>query len=107
MNVSPGGAKVLSSLIFDGLTLFIHLGIAVFAILAAWRLKLKGIWILAVAAIVSLVQAGLIFLITSQLNLVSHDTAVKLRQIGIGYLSFATMIIALVGWYVLAFSRKK
>lgn len=47
MHISPGDAKVLSSLIFGGLALLIHLGIVVFAIVAAWRLKLKGIWILA------------------------------------------------------------
>jgi hypothetical protein len=106
MNISPGEAKVLSSLILGGLALLIHLGIVIFAIAAAWRLKLKGIWILAAAAFVGLVQAIIIFLITSQLNWISYDTAMKFRQIGIGYLSYAAMIIALIGWCVLAFSRK-
>lgn len=107
MNLSPGDAKVLSSLIFGGLALLIHLGIVVSAIVAAWRLKLKGIWILAAAAIVGLVQTVIIFLITSQLNLVSYNTAMKFRQVGIGYLSYATMITAFIGWCVLAFNRKK
>ncbi|MFZ1072473.1 MAG: hypothetical protein WAO21_03465 [Verrucomicrobiia bacterium] len=107
MNISPGEAKVLSFLTFSGLTLLVQVGILVFAFVAAWRLKLKGIWMLAAAAIVSFFQTFMFFLISSPFNLVDHDTATKYMHFGSGYLSFATMIIALVGWCILAFSRKK
>lgn len=107
MNISPGEAKVLSFLTFSGLMLLVQVGIVVFAFVAAWRLKLKGIWMLAAAATVSFVQTLMFFLISSPFNLIDHDTATKYMHYGSGCLSFATMIIALVGWCVLAFSRKK
>lgn len=107
MHISPGDAKVLSGLILGGLTLLIHLGIVAFAVVAAWRLKLKGIWILAAAVIVGFLQTVINFLVSSPFNLIGHDTAMKYRLAGSGYLSFATMIFALAGWCILAFSRKK
>ena len=107
MNISPGEAKVLSFLTFSGLTLLVQMGIAIFAFVAAWRFKLKGIWILAAAAVVSFVQTLMFFVISSPFNLVDNDTATKYMHVGSGYLSFATMLIALVGWCILAFSRKR
>lgn len=102
-----GEAKVLSFLIFGALALLIQLSIVIFAIMAAWRHKLKGVWILAAGAVVGLLQAAINFLISSPFNLIDHDTAMKYRLAGSGYLYFATMIAALVGWCVLAFSQKK
>jgi hypothetical protein len=107
MNVPPGEAKVLSFLIFSGLTLLMHSGIVVFAIMAAWRHKFKGMWILATGAVVGLLQAVVNFLISSPFNLVDHDTAMKYRLAGVAYLSFATMTAALIGWCVLAFTRRE
>ena len=106
MNISPGEAKVLSFLIFGGLTLFMQLGITVFAIMAAWRHRLKGIWILAAGTVIGLFQAVVNFLISSPFNLVDHNTVVKYRLVGVAYLFFPMMIAALIGWCVLAFSRK-
>lgn len=103
MNISPGDAKVLPFLIFGRLTLLMQLGVGVFAIMAAWRHKLRGMWVWAAGTAVGLVQAVVNFLISSPFNLVDHDTVVKYRLVGAAYLSFATMFAALVGWYVLAF----
>jgi hypothetical protein len=107
MNVSPGEAKFLSFLIFSGLTLLMQLGIVVFAVVAARRHKLKGMWILAVGAVVGLLQAVVNFLISSPFNLVDHETVMKYRLVWVAYLSFAAMFAALLGWCVLAFCRKK
>jgi hypothetical protein len=107
MNISPGDAKVLNFLIFGGLALLIQLGIVVFAIMAAWRHKLKGMWILTAGTVVGLLQAVAFFLISSPFNLVDHDATTRYMHYGSGYLSFAIMIAALVGWCVLAFTRKK
>jgi hypothetical protein len=102
-----GEAKVLSFLIFGALALLIQVSIVVFAIMAAWRHKLKGMWILAAGTVVGLLQSVMFFLIASPSNLVDHDTATKYMHYGSGYLSFATMVAALAGWCILAFSRKK
>jgi hypothetical protein len=107
MNISPGEAKVFSFLMFSGLTLLMQLGIVAFATMAAWRHKLKGMWILAAGTVVGLLQAVINFLISSPFNLVDHETVMKYRLVWVAYLSFAAMIAALVGWCVLAFSRKK
>ena len=86
--------------------LLLQFGAAAFAILAAWRHKLKGMWILSAGIVVGALQAVANLLLSSPLNLVDHDTGMKYRLVWSAYLSFATMIIALVGWCVLAFSRK-
>lgn len=65
MNISPGDAKVLNFLIFGGLALLLHLGIVVFAIIAAWRHKLTGLWFLAGAAALAFVQASVNILLSS------------------------------------------
>jgi hypothetical protein len=106
MNIPPGDAKVLNFLIFGGLALLIQLSIVAFAIIAAWRHKLKGMWILAAGTVTGSLQAIMFLLISSPFNLIDHDTATKYMHSGSGYLSYATMIIALVGWCILAFSRK-
>ena len=107
MNISPGDAKVLSFCIFSGLTLLMQVGIVVFAFLAARRYKLKGLWFLATGTIIGLVQGAMFFLISSPFNLVEHDIATKYMHFGSGYLSFAMMIIELIGWSILAFRRDK
>lgn len=102
-----GVTKLLSFLIFSGFSLLIQLGIVIFAVIAAKRQKLRGLWILAGGTIIGSLQAIVNLLISPSLNLVDHDTAMKYRLVVAGYLYFTTMLILLVGWCVLAFHHKK
>jgi hypothetical protein len=83
----------------------IELGIVVFATLAAWRYKLKGLWVLAAASILGIVSDVLRTVVSVEF-LSRHNYSLNyLALIGFGY--YAAMVIALFGWGMLAFSQRK
>jgi len=83
----------------------IESGIVVFAIVAAWRHKSKGLWILAAASVLGVVCDALRLLLSGQF-LQQHPSAMNyLRLVGVGL--YAAMVIALSGWVVLAFSANR
>lgn len=83
----------------------IELGIVVFATIAARRYKLTGLWILAAASILGVVSDVLRTVMSVEF-LSRHNYSLNyLALVGFGY--FAAMVIALCGWGVLAFSRRK
>jgi hypothetical protein len=103
MHISPGDAKILSFLIFGVIRLLLCFGIAVFAVIAAWRHSLAGLWVLAAATAIAFVEAIVTTLLSSPWRSESIMRYVNLMS----YLSYATIITAFIGWCILAFSRKK
>lgn len=106
MNISPGAAKIVSFLVFNGSALIIQAAVVTFAIIAALRHKLKGLWVLTAGTIVGLVQSVVNFVMSSPLHFVDQDAAMHYRLAGAAYLSFTTMLVALTGWFILAFVRQ-
>jgi hypothetical protein len=83
----------------------IELSIVVFAIIAAWRHKSKGLWILAAASVLGVICDAVRLFLSSQF-LYQHPNAMSyLTWIGVGF--YAAMVIALCGWVVLAFTNKR
>ena len=83
----------------------VELGIVVFAVIAARRYKLKGLWILAAGAVVGVIS-DVVRVVISADFLSRHGYSLNyLALIGIGY--YMAMVMAVCGWGVLAFGRKK
>ena len=83
---------------------FIQLGMLVFCIMAARRHRLRGLWVLAAATILS-IMSSVVQLVISQDVLMQHPGAFYFLMLsGIGY--YAAMVAALVGWGLLALSRE-
>jgi hypothetical protein len=83
----------------------IELSIVVFAIIAARRYKLKGLWILAAASVLGVVS-DIMRLVISVDFLSRHGYSLNyLALIGFGY--YMAMVMAVCGWGVLAFGRRK
>jgi hypothetical protein len=100
-----GEAKFISFLFVRGVRLIVQLGIVVFAILAAKRHQLPGLWILAVAAALTALQAIANVMISSPFLSVEHDNMMKYYCL-VEYSYYVTMFVALCGWCVLAFSQR-
>jgi hypothetical protein len=101
-----GGAKLISFLVFAGLRLVIQLAIVVFAVVAARRHKLSGLWILVGAAILSALHATANVIISSPFQIVDHENAMRYYTL-LGYVYYSAMFIALGGWCVLAFAHEE
>jgi hypothetical protein len=83
----------------------ILLGIVVFAVIAAWRSRLTGVWILAGATVLAVAASAAQIVLTTDFLMRHQISANYLVLIGVGY--YAAMVTALSGWGVLAFGRKK
>ena len=101
-----GEAKLLSFLLFAGLRFLVQLGIIVFAIIAARRHKLTGLWILVAAAVLTAFHVLANAVISAPFQIVLHDNVMGYLN-ALGYVYYAIMLIALGGWYCLAFNRRK
>ena len=104
MNTSQHLSYLISSLVHSFLWLFILIAVAVFAAIAAWRHKLKGLWILAAATLLTTLHDILSAVLDSMAH-AGHD--VMVYQVGLTYIPFLTVLVVLCGWCVLAFCRKK
>jgi hypothetical protein len=100
------GLKLLSFLVFAGFRLVIQLAIIVFAVVAARRHKLKGLWILVGAAVLTAFHVVANIVISSPFQIVDHQNAMRYYGV-LGYVYYAIMFIALCGWCVLAFTHRK
>ena len=98
-----GEAKLSSFLIFAVIRLIIYFGIVVFALLAARRHKLTGLWILAGASIIGFIQNVINVMLSSPFR---HESIIKYADL-LACLSYITMVAVLIGWCALAFSTKK
>jgi len=87
-----------------GFRLAIQAAVLVVAVIAARRYKLKGLWIL-VAAVFLAVFQDVMSLVSSSLISAGHESAMTYSA-WLQYVPWVTMILALCGWCVLAFSRK-
>lgn len=101
-----GEAKLLSFLVFAGLRLVVQLGIIVFAVIAALRHKLTGLWILVAAAVLTAFHVVANIVISSPFQIVAHDNVMGYLN-ALGYVYYAIMFIALGGWCCLALSGRK
>lgn len=101
-----GAAKLLSFLIFNGVEVLVHLGIVAFAILAACRHRLIGIWLLAAAALLSFLQLVVWVIGFAPINGAGHN---DIRQFmgAVTLLRYSAGILALCGWCSLAFTRRR
>jgi divalent metal cation (Fe/Co/Zn/Cd) transporter len=88
-----------------GFSLVIQAAVLVVAVIAARRYKLNGLWIL-VAAIFLAVLQDVMGLVSSSLISAGHDNAMAYSA-WLQYVPWVTMILALCGWCVLAFSHKQ
>lgn len=88
-----------------GFWLVAQLAILVFAVIAAWRHKLKGLWILAASAILAAID-DVLHMASSENFLVRHENT-RVYLVLLGYVYYATMLTALCGWCVLALRRRK
>ena len=83
----------------------IELGIVVFAVTAARRYKLKGLWMLAVASVLGVVSDVLRIVISVDF-LSRHGYSLNYLAL-IGFSYYVAMVMAVCGWGVLAFSQKR
>ena len=88
-----------------GLWVVFELAIVVFAVIAAWRHKRTGLWFLAAAVILAVLDDVLHFVWSNDFLMRRENTMVYLVVLGYGY--NAVILAALCGWGILAFSRKK
>jgi len=88
-----------------GLWLVFELAIIVFAVIAAWRHKKVGLWFLAAAVILAVLDDVLHLVWSNDFLMRRQDTTVYLMVLGYGY--YAVVVTALCGWITLAFSGKK
>ena len=85
------------------LWLVLELAIVVFAVVAAWRHKRIGLWFLGAGVILGVLGDLLHMLWSNGFLMRGEDRTVYLIVVGYGY--YATMIAAVCGWCILAFSR--
>jgi hypothetical protein len=97
--------EATSYLVPATLRLVIQAAVLVMAVLAARRYKLNGLWILAAAVFLAVLQ-DVMGLMSSSLISAGHENAVTYSA-WLQYIPWVTMILVLCGWYVLAFSRKQ
>jgi hypothetical protein len=97
--------EATSYLVPVGFRLVIQAAVLVVAVIAARRYKLKGLWIL-VAAVFLAVFQDVLGLVSSSLISAGHENAMTYSA-WFQYVPWVTMILALCGWCVLAFSRKQ
>ena len=83
----------------------IEVAILLFAVIAARRYKLKGLWLLVLAALLAVLRDGLTMGSSAWVR-GGHDNAM-VNSAWLQYVPLVTMVIVLLGWLVLAFSRKK
>jgi len=88
-----------------GLWVVFEIAIVVFAVIAAWRHKRAGLWVLAAAVILAVLDDVLHLLWSNDFLMRRENTTVYLVVLGYGY--YAVIVTALCGWGILAFSRKK
>jgi hypothetical protein len=88
-----------------GFRLAIQAVVLVVAVIAARRYKLTGLWILAVAVFLAVFQ-DIMGLVASSLIGSGHDSAMA-GLAWLQYVPWATMILVLCGWCVLAFGHKQ
>ena len=87
-----------------GFRVAVEAAILVFAVIAARRFKLKGLWLLVLAALLAVLQDGLAMGSSAWFH-GGHDDA-KVYSAWLQYAPLVTMVIVLLGWLVLAFSRR-
>jgi hypothetical protein len=88
-----------------GLWVVIELAILVFAVIAAWRHKRVGLWFLAAAVILAILDDALHMAWSEYFLNRGENITVYLMVAGYGH--YAVMTAALCGWCLLAFSREK
>ena len=87
-----------------GFRVAIEAAILVFAVIAARRYKLKGLWLLVLATLLAVLRDGLTMGFSAWFH-GGHDDA-TVYSTWLQYFPFVTMVIVLLGWFVLAFSRR-
>jgi divalent metal cation (Fe/Co/Zn/Cd) transporter len=88
-----------------GFRLAIQAAVLVLAVIAARRYKLTGLWILAAAVFLAVFQ-DVMGLLSFSLISAGHDNAMTFSA-WLQYVPWATLILVLCGWCVLAFSHKE
>lgn len=84
-----------------GFGLVFQLVVLVIAVIAASRYRLTGLWFLAAAIFLTVFQDVMGLMSTS-----GHENAIT-DSAWLQYIPWATMILVLCGWSVLAFSHKQ
>ena len=93
------------SLLLPRLAFFVQLAILIIAVIGARRQKLGGLWLLAAAA-AALAVREMVNVVLSP-SLIAHNEKVMVYWSALQYVPFLAGVIALCGWCVLAFSRRK
>ena len=100
-----GSAKLISFLLVEGLRLFLALAIVIFAIIAARKHKLGGLWVLVAATIMAALNDLARVLISSPIAVVHHDDALSYLKL-LGPIYFLITLATFIGWCALAFCKK-
>ena len=83
----------------------IVIGIVLLALIAGWRHKTWGVWLLAAASALAAITSAAQILMSVEF-LSRHQLSLNyLWLIGFGY--YAAMVLGLCGWAVLAFTRTR
>lgn len=98
--------KLIATFVFGGLQIFVHLAIVVFAVIAARRYKLAGMWLLVAAVTLDTLERTANIVMSFPMQ-AFQDYRKEGYFMIIGYVYSAIMLITLCGWAVLAFSRRK
>lgn len=85
-------------------SVFIQVGIMLFAIIACRRCKLNGVRILAAAAVISALH-DILHVVLQKLTHQGNESLMP-YWVALQYLPFVAMGVALSGWCVLVFNRK-
>jgi hypothetical protein len=84
---------------------FVQLAILVIAFIAAWRCKLKGLWLLAAAA--ALLALRDIIKTVMPLSYLVNSSSLMGWWPALDYIPFFAGVVALIGWCLLSFSHRK
>ena len=79
--------------------------ILVVSIIAAWRHRLAGLWVLALAALLA-VTHSILYVVLSSLMHSGHDS-LMVYWVGLQFVPFFIAAVALCGFLVLAFTTKR
>ena len=100
-----GAAKLTSFLVFGGFQLIALLAGAGFAVVAACRYKLLGLWLLAGGTVLLALNGSGHLLMACPMQIVEHDTLMKYFNV-VGWFYYASLFTTLAGWCILALRRK-